>query len=216
MKLRFPVLFILVVAALLFSNNSHAQKQFEGKVSFNVFDNGETHAMDYYIKGSKIRFDTNEKGEMGQIIMDPASKQFMVILPQQKMYMVMPIPESEMKSETQAEMNKDANFTKTGETKEILGYKVEKWLYKDGNDQGEAWMTKDIGSFKIFENPMQVQEEKPQWQKDLEEAGYFPLEVSENGKKVFEVTSIEKKSLDESMFEAPPGFQKMDMPNMHK
>ena len=74
-------------------------------------------------------------------------------------------------------------------------------------------MTQELGSFKLFDNPM-LDEDKAQWQKDFEAGGYFPLEVYENGKKVFEVTGIEKKSLDGSMFEAPTGYQKMDMPKM--
>ena len=215
MKFR-SVSALLILTAIVFSfvRTGYSQDQFEGKVTFNVYDNGESHTLQYYVKDNKIRFDANEEGHQGQIVMDQAAKQFMVIMPEQKMYMVMPIPDAKSYSDKSEGMSDDTKFVKTGETKEILGYTAEKWTYKDGDDEGEAWMTKDIGSLRFFNNPMQ--EDKPQWQKDLEGAGYFPLLVLENGKKVYEVTNIEKKSLDETMFEAPAGFKKMDMPMMQK
>ena len=213
---RRNILSLLIIPVLLFvfAQTGLSQDKFEGNVTFNAYDNGESHTIDYFVKGSKIRFDANEKGQQGQIVMDPAAKQFMIIMPQQKMYMVMQIPDTDMNSGNSEESDIASKFVKTGETKEILGYTAEKWTYQDGDTQGEAWMTNEIGGFQLFDNPMQ--EDKPQWQKDIEDAGYFPLEVYENGNKVFEVTNIEKKSLDESMFEAPAGYQKMDMPMMQK
>lgn len=207
--------FILLAIVFCFANNNYAQTQFEGKVTFNDFDEGTPNSMDYYAKGSKIRFDTNEEEEQGQIIWDTAKKEFMIVMPQQKTYMVMQVQESKMKSDISNDINKNAKFTKTKETKKILGYTAVKLVYQDGDDKGEAWMTQELGSFKLFDNPMQKNEDKPQWQKDFEAGGYFPLEVYENGKKVFEVTSIEKKSLAESIFEVPAGYKKMDMPTMH-
>ncbi len=215
MKLR-NLSYILILFSFIaaYSNLVQAQDEFEGKVTINVFDGDQAHTMEYYVKGSKIRFDANEEGHEGHVIMDPSNKQFLVVMPQQKMYMSMQIPDYSSNSGDNSSMDKDVSFEKTGETKQILGYTAEKWTYKSKDDQGEAWMTKDIGGFKMFDNPMQ--KNKPQWQKDLATSGYFPLEVYENGKKVYEVTNIDKKSLDESMFEAPVGFKKMDMPMMQK
>ncbi len=212
MKLRYLSMFFLILAAVLvLPEKSFSQDKFEGKVTFNVYDGGESHTMQYFVKGNKLRFDANEQGQQGQIIMDPAAKQFMIVMPQQKMYMVMPIPDMKDKNNSSDNAEK-ADFVKTGETKDILGYSAEKWTYKNGDDKGEAWMTKEIGGFQMFDNPMQ--QNQPQWQKDLQAEGYFPLLVYENGDKVFEVTNIDKKSLDATMFEPPAGFQKMDMPNM--
>lgn len=206
--------FILLSIAFCFVNNNYAQTQFEGKVAFKVFDEGTPHSMDYYAKGSKIRFDTNEEGQQAQIIWDTSKKEFMVVMPQQKMYMLMQVPESKLKSDISNDISKNANFTKTKEKKKILGYTAVKLVYQDGDDKGEAWMTQELGSFRLFDNPMQKNEDKDQWQKDFEAGGYFPLEVYENGKKVFEVMGIEKKSFDGSIFKAPADFKKMDMPKM--
>jgi hypothetical protein len=44
---------------------------------------------------------------------------------------------------------------------------------------------------------------------------WFPLKVQKVGaEKIFEVTKIEKKSLDNSVFAIPDGFTKMDMGGM--
>lgn len=215
MKLRIlTVMFTLSVIVFTFAQSAFPQDQFEGKVTINVYDDGKAHTVDYFVKGSKIRFDAAEDGHQGQVIMDPVNKQFLIIMPEQKMYMITHLPDIKPNTEASGETGDDANFSKTGETKEIMGLTAEKWTFKDGDDQGEAWMTKQIGAFKLFDNPMQ--ENRPQWQKDIVNEGYFPLEVSENGKKVYEVTNIEKKSLDQSMFEVPAGYQKMDIPNLQQ
>jgi len=207
-------LLILSIIVLAFLQTVYPQDKFEGKVTINVYDEGQTYAMAYYVKGDKIRFDGTEEGQQGQVIIDQAAKQYMVIMPQQKMYMVMQMPDTKLNSEKPGKTNDDGKFEKTGETKEILGYTADKWTYTDGDDKGEVWMTNEIGGFSLFDNPMA--EDKAGWQKDVETAGYFPLEVYENGKKVYEVTNIDKKALDESMFQPPAGFQKMDMPMMQK
>jgi len=213
MRLRLVGLFLVAAAAFTFTNSCYAQS-FEGKVTFNVFDDDKAHLMEYLIKGNKFRFDSNEEGRQGAMIMDIATKQIMIIMPEQKMYMVMQTPDTKTETGYTEDKEKDTKFEKTGETKEILGLTAEKWVYKSEDHQGEAWMAKGMGSFKLFDNPMNKQ--RPKWQKEIVEEGYFPLLVYDNGKKVYEVTSIEKKSLDESLFEVPAGFQKMEIPNMQK
>lgn len=216
MKFRFIGLFIICAATLIITDKAYAQDNFEGKVSMNVYgDDNETHPMEYYIKDGKIRFDAKEKEGTGAFIMDPASKQILIIMPEQKMYLQMKMPEGKMDNETR-EAVENAEFVKTGETKEILGYNAEKWTYKDDNKEGEVWMTKVLGTFYWFKNPMMKEETKSGWMKELREGGYFPLMVTENGKKVFEVTSVQKAPVDASLFEIPPDYQKMEMPMMQK
>ena len=58
-----------------------------------------------------------------------------------------------MKKNDESESNEKTNgkFDKTGETKKINGYECEKWVYTDDNgDKTEAWMTKELGNFKIL------------------------------------------------------------------
>lgn len=216
MKLRFICFFILCVAALAFTNKAYAQENFEGKITINIFDNDQTHPMDYYMKDGKIRFDSKEKEGTGSFIMDPVSKQIMIVMPDQKMYLQMPMHEGKLDAKAKENMEK-GEFAKTSETKEILGYTAEKWTYKnEKGEEGEAWLTKDLGTFFWFKNPMMREDNQPQWMKELKEGGYFPLMVTENGKKVFEVTNVQKTSVDASLFEIPPDYKKMEMPNMQK
>lgn len=217
MKLKFGISsLILFLIVFVSTNKNYAQSNFEGEITFNVFNENGSQTMDYFVKGDKIRFETQEAGRQGQIILDGSSKQVLIIMPNQKMYMVTKIPESKMKTDMSKTTDKNATFTKTGETKNILGYTAEKITYKDDEGQGEAWVTRELGTFKLFDNPMQKDENTPQWQKDFNAEGYFPLEVTENGKKVFEVTGINKKSLDKSLFEAPADYKKMEMPMMQQ
>ncbi len=211
MKLRNLSVFLLLLSLLVVTGKTYSQDQFEGKITLNVYEQGKTHPVDFIVKGDKIRLDANEEGRQAQIIMDQGAKQVMIIMPEQKMYMAMPMPDVKQ-TENSGSSDDNSKLVKTGETKEILGHTAYKYVYKDEDKTGEAWMTDEIGAFKLFDNPMQ--KNKPEWQKEIEDAGLFPLEVSENGKKVMEVTNIEKKSFDESMFEAPAGYQKMDMPTM--
>ena len=213
MKLGNLSIFLLLLSVLLLSGKTYSQDQFEGKITLNVYEQGKTHPIDFIVKGDKIRLDANEEGHQAQIIMDRGSKQVMIIMPEQKMYMAMAMPDVKG-SENSESSDDNSKLVKTGETKEILGHTAYKYVYKDEEKSGEAWMTDEIGAFRLFDNPMQ--KNKPEWQKEIEAAGLFPLEVSENGAKVMEVTNIEKKSFDASMFEAPADYQKMDMPSMQQ
>ena len=44
------------------------------------------------------------------------------------------------------------------------------------------------------------------WARDLDK-GMFPLKVTKNGETLLEVTKVEKKKLDATLFLAPEGFQ---------
>ncbi len=56
-------------------------------------------------------------------------------------------------------------------------------------------------------------EPPPAWQKLGRDA--FPLKVQRAGDNIaFEVTKVERKSLDASLFSVPDGFQKFDMGRM--
>ncbi len=46
------------------------------------------------------------------------------------------------------------------------------------------------------------------WARDLDK-GMFPLKVVKNGETVLEVTKVEKKKVDPTLFDAPEGFQDM-------
>ena len=58
-KLSLSSLLVLLFAA---SNFMVAQNQFEGKVIFKVYDEGDTQSMSYFVKGDKFKINTPEGG----------------------------------------------------------------------------------------------------------------------------------------------------------
>lgn len=203
---------------LLFTLATFAQ-DFEGKVVMNIQGDGENMDMNYLVKGDKIRIEVEEQ-ENAAIIFDNTTKKMMIIMPDQKMYMEMDM--QAMEKMAQNEMNKaddTGDFKMTGETKTISGYECEKWIYTDNGEETVAWMTKDIGNFMMMSNPM-MGNEAPEWQQKLSGEGYFPMQVvhkdaSGQEDATMTVKSVEKKSLESSLFSAPSGFQKMEMPMMN-
>jgi hypothetical protein len=131
-----------------------------------------------------------------------------VIMDEQKMYM-----ESQMMPLT---MSGAGNVSKTGETKTILGYNCEKFLFEQEDLKGEAWMTDELGAFMFF---MESQQSMPAWQKEILDAGYFPLQVTqfnerENKKSVYNVIAVTPMELSDDMFVPPANYQKLDLMNM--
>ena len=220
-------IFTMVVFCFL-PLRSYAQS-FEGKIVMQITskDQDRPQTIDYYCKGSKIRFEgKGAEGGGGAMVMDTKDYSALIIVPQQKMYMtysyknLLGAASDTVKNKMQTEMEK-GNIKMTGETKEINGFPCEKWVYKDDEGKsGEAWMTKGIKNFFFFSNPMKPENNEPEWQKKLTQEGYFPMMVvskDEDGNidSKMEVTSIEKKSLDDSLFNPPADYKKMDIPMMN-
>jgi hypothetical protein len=206
----FSLTFLLV---LILSASVLPQDVFEGKVKFNINSDGQSTDMTYFIKDGKIKIDVEAESK-SSIIYDTKKQTMLIIMPEQKMYMDMPVTPAE---ESEAD-EKKGEFKKTGEKKDILGYASEKWVYKDEENNIESWLTKEIGSFVFFSNPME-KSEKTDWQTKLHAEGYFPLLMivkDDKGKVTtnMEVISVEKQSLSSDMFTPPAGYQKISIPGM--
>jgi hypothetical protein len=197
---------ILSLLIILFSEVALTQENFEGKVKFDVEEDGKKQVMDYYAKDKKFRMEVPDKG--GTILFDSQALKMYVIMDEQKMYMetqMMPLS-----------MGGDGSVSKTGETKNILGHECEKFIFDQENLSGEAWMTKDLGAFMFF---MESQQDMPAWQSEVLDAGYFPLEVTqynkrEKTKSVYNVIEVEPMELSDDLFIPPANYQKLDMMNL--
>jgi len=184
-----------------------AQDAFEGKVIFEVQEEGNKQVMDYYAKDKKFRMDMPEKG--GSILFDSQALKMYVIMDEQKMYMettMMPLSAGAG----------GGSISKTGETKTILGYDCEKFLFTQKDMKGEAWMTKELGAFMFF---MESQEEMPDWQAEVLDAGYFPLHVTQHNTRknitsVYDVKEVTPMELSDDLFVVPSSYQKMDLMNL--
>ncbi len=217
------ILFLSLLIISFISVQSYSQS-FEGKIVMQISskDQDKPQTVDYYVKGNKIRFEAKgEEGGAGAMILDTKNYDALILIPAQEMYMTYNYKSAlgGVRDTISNAMEKGA-VKMTGETKDINGYKCEKWTFKDEDGTtGEAWMTKGIKNFFFFSNPMGGNDDQPEWQKKLTNEGYFPMMVitkdsDGNIDSKMEVTSIEKKSLSESLFNAPADYKKMPMPMM--
>ena len=190
-----------------------AQSTFEGALSMKVTGDKGTSDINYLMKDGKIRMDQAVGKDMGAIVIDPASKKMLMIMNAQKMYM-----EMEMKT-PEAAIRKagahPATTERTGRTERIAGFTCEHVLVNDEDGTAmDACVSHELGAFRMpmGGGPMS-QPREPGWTSGLA-ANAFPLKVQKGDKVVFEVTAIERRTLDAALFAAPAGFNKFEMPSM--
>jgi len=200
-------LFIISLTTLTF-----AQSDFEGKIVLKILDEGNSFNVDYFIKGDKMKMEMNAAEGAMAILFNKSENKTYMIMPQQSMYMEFNVMDMMGSEELDAD---DPDITKTGEYLDINGYKCEKWIIKENNEIVEAWMTDELGSFFMMDNPFAMNSKT--WQQELA-GNFFPMRVDvvegSEKQKVLEVVSVNKMSLSNDLFVIPAGYQKFDMPNM--
>jgi hypothetical protein len=134
-----------------------------------------------------------------------------MVMPAQKMYMDMTnaadraAPSVERKAAA-------ASIKMTGKKETIAGVECEHVLITGDDGEHDACIAKGMGTFTMMSNPMGGRGAAPPgWAEKLGKDA-FPLKVQKVGGELdFEVTKIERKSLDASLFTVPGDFQKLDM-----
>jgi Domain of unknown function (DUF4412) len=230
-----PLLRILAGGGLLAASHLFAATAFEGKVSL-AMSSGKDRAqnMNYSIKGQKLRMDITSEGREMSTIMDMAKLEMLMLMPEEQMYMVMPMQKPVEKAmEKQGEST--AEIERTGKTEKILGYQCEQILVKDKGTVTEMWVASDLGMFMglgsggggggggmggMFGGGREGGGAAgAKWEEALKGKGGFPLRVisrDAKGKETFkmEATKIEPGRLPDSLFVPPEGYQKFSMPDM--
>jgi len=198
---------IYALSLLLLTGIAFSQSSFEGKVVFDLKEDGQQQTLNYFVKDKRFRMEMPEKG--GSILFDSRAFKMYVIMDEQKMYMetsMMPMSTG----------TGGGSISKTGETKNILGYECEKFLFTQKDMKGEAWMTKELGAFMFF---MESQKEMPSWQSEVLDAGYFPLHVTQHDNRrnvtsVYDVKEVTPMELSDDLFEVPSSYKKIDLLNL--
>lgn len=239
---------LLLVSALL-APAALIAATFEGKVSMTMTSGkGKPQQITYRVKGDKVRMEFPDQKDAGGIVMDTTKREMMMFMDEQKMYMVMALPDAAKEAiEKQAQ---DVQLEKTNDTEKILGYTATKWIMREKNGtETEMWLAEGLGTFMGFsgnKNPMSRGREPaaPAWERALAGKDAFPLRVvgyekgalASKGKSAdhksdkakgkaklgagesfrMEVTAVDKSSQPDSLFNAPPGYQKFDMGGMMK
>jgi len=186
-----------------------ASPSFEGIVTTNFVSDNEPVVMSLKTKDGKIRFDHPEMRGMGYAIMDVNAEEMIVVMESQRMFMRQPFHEASAETMT-------GDLEATGETKRILGYQAEQYIYREDGEKTELWVTDELPGFFMSPNPSST--EVSPAMRSLLERNVFLLAATThdaNGRVTakMEVTGIEKTSLDASEFQAPEGFREMQMPS---
>ena len=217
----------LVVGALLTAVQVFAAGAFEGKVSLALTaEKGRTTNMDYSLKGRMVRMDINAEGHQMTSIMDLAKLEMIMLMPEQNMYMVMPIKKPVEAAAKAGESTAEVEVT--GKTETILGYKCSQLIVKDKGTVTEMWVAEGLGTFMGLGNggggggPFgggRKAANAAKWEEALKGKGGFPLRVitrDAKGRDSFkmEATKIEPGSVPDSMFSPPAGYQKFEMPDI--
>lgn len=222
-----PLLRLLAVGTLLLtSTTAFAAASFEGKVTLAMTaEKGRTQDLNYSIKGQKARMEMKAEGQQVVAITDLEKLESIMLMPDQKMYMVIPLKQAVEKANAKAN-DKESDVEITGRTETILGYKCSEVLVKDKNSVTEVWMAEGLGAFTglgsgggggPFGGKKSANAAK--WEEVMKDKGGFPLRVvsrTAKGKETFkmEATKIEPGPLSDSLFAPPSDYQKFEMPSL--
>jgi hypothetical protein len=212
---------LATVIALLLPGALKAES-FEGKLTMKITSpdsKGGPQSMDMSIKEGYMRMDFSSSRGSGAMITDLKNRQIIMLMTQQKMYMVRPIPQPDQQGAApQPRAQQQASLQKTGVTETILGYECTKYIVTGEKGTTELWVTDQLGTFFGLAHgggPGSRPQAPQEWESALKGGNFFPMRVvtSENGREKFrlEVTSVEKTSLPDSVFAPPDDYRKFDM-----
>ncbi|HEY4988965.1 MAG TPA: DUF4412 domain-containing protein [Opitutaceae bacterium] len=215
---------LVPLCALLVLPGALKAETFEGKVSMKISSSskkGDGQVINYSLKDGKMRVDVDAAKGVAAMIMDMKNRQMIILMPQQKMYMVRDIPETPRPTPGGSPHGGVSSFTDTGEKETILGYSCSKYIATTSKGTTDIWMTDQLGSFfGLYQGggPGGRQQAPQEWEALLKGHSMFPLRVVgyEDGKEKFrlEVTAVDKGSLPDSLFTPPDGWRKFDLGNL--
>ncbi len=186
---------------------------FEGEVTLRTTRaGGPPQDMVVKAKGEKLRFDTTNNGQAACALFDPQANKVVLVMDAQKAYMDMDF------SAPSAAPNTDPRTSavdKTGKHETIAGLDCEDWVVKDpSGKRTEVCIAEGLAFFDI---DALRHGGGASWNKELREKKNFPLrsvEFDAAGKEISrtEAVTVEKKSLDASLFDVPKGYTKIATP----
>ncbi len=144
-----------------------------------------------YIKGNKMRMEMDTPAGKSINLMDIGTGLMQMLQPEQKMYFEMETPEAGVVKTDEA-LDKIADKKHVG-TEKVNGYKCDKYeiIYHDRSlGKMSQWFSKKLN---------------------------YPIKIIYNGPQgemVVEYKNIKQGKVDSSLFEIPPGYEKMKIPGM--
>ena len=186
---------------------------FEGIIEFTKTTGPVITVYKYYVKGDHVRIEEiSARGEVqGIMLVDMRDKSVTALSPERKLYM--DVPNMRLPKDV------DTKVEKTGDMKEIAGYKCEKWVVKSGVEDRVItyWVAADEFNFFVpMLETLNRKDEQAVFFLEIPEAkGVFPLlgvEQKMDGAEVsrLEVSKITKGVQKPTLFEIPAGFNKFE------
>jgi Domain of unknown function (DUF4412) len=208
-----------------------AQGSFEGVVTYQSGDQSANtpQTMTYSEKGDKVRMDMHDRSSTGQQmtgLYDMSTGTMTMVMPQMKGYMTMNLGDtrakmqqkmdSTMKTQTVTKVGSEtvagvpcddyqATDAKTGKQSFVcVAHGMGNWFMIGAGNRGA------LGGGGLSGGPFA----------DMFKDGFFPLKMGEieNGKPRVQMvaTSVERKTLDPSLFTVPPDYKQINMGDMGK
>ncbi|MCX6133488.1 MAG: DUF4412 domain-containing protein [Ignavibacteriales bacterium] len=198
---------ILGTHALGLAQEVLEKKSFEGVVSYQIRDVQSIETMTVFMKRGRLRLEGSEQAGGNAVLTDYALKKSYVIISGREQYIELPVIAMPAK---QPASPPRINVQKTDSTDTIEDYECDQFLVTVDTLEFEIWATKGLGTAGSF-----LLERVSAWMWKILEMGYFPMRFiardatgEESGR--FDVTSVTKKSLTESLFRIPSGYERID------
>jgi Domain of unknown function (DUF4412) len=214
------------------SSSGSPGEAFEGEITSKMFMGDQ--AMEetrLSIKGARSRIEplfSQDEAQTAIVLMDYSSGATTTLSPQTRSYATMNLVE--MAEEMAKEAGEDSSLvfpkvTSTGESETIAGFSCRHWLIRDNYRDLDVCIAKGLGYYgggpggildklrdpALREKAKAQLDANPDFAKFVE-GGAFPLKMAviENGRSrvIMEVTRIERKSLDDSLFIVPADYRK--------
>ncbi len=216
MKRIFAFIIGACFACALIGVTVASAQPFEGVINTVTTVNGQKFEATEYVKGLQTRSEMSMNGQQIVNLTDMAGKTVSTMMPARKMCMVMSIPDAKA-----VQADPAAKPVKTGKSETILGYTCDEWVSTNSKTKQivDMWLAKGTG--------MNMEGMGGQMDRYLSQSasdfapmfkdGAYPLRTilkDESGKETMrqEVTKIEKKPVDASLFVVPADYKKMPMP----
>jgi hypothetical protein len=197
-----------------------AADTFEGTVTMTIAAPGMKsgpQTINLSLKDGNMRTDMDTGRGTMSAIFDMKNQQMLILMPQQRMYMVRPMPQAAAGQAPAPSGAPPANLQDTGVKETILGYACEKYTSTSDSGTTEIWVTDQLGTFMgLFHGggPGGRSQAPAAWESALKGRNSFPMRVvstSSKGTFRLDVTAVNKTSLPDSLFGPPDGWQKFDL-----
>jgi hypothetical protein len=188
-------------------------QSFEGVIEFTKTTGPVVTNYKYYVKGDHVRIEEiSARGDVqGIMLVDNHDRTVTALSPDRKLYM--DVPNMRLPKDVKADVKK------TGEMKDMAGYKCEKWVVKSPSEDRilTYWVAQDAFDFFIpmLETLNRKDEQAVFFLKIDGAKGVFPMlgvEQKTDGSEVsrLEVTRVSRGTQKADLFEIPAGFTKFE------